>query len=197
MSKISWRPGTMVYPVPAALVSVGATPDEWNLLTVAWIGTVCSDPAMLSISVRQERHSFPLIEKTGEFTVNLTTVDMARSVDWCGVRSGAQYDKWKETGLVPIPGEKVKSPTVEQSPLSIECVVRSKTDLGTHTMFLAEVVNVRADDRYMDPETGRFMLEKANLLAYVHGHYYALGDMIGKFGFSVQKKKPETSKKKK
>lgn len=188
MSKISWRPGTMVYPVPAALVTVGSEHAEWNTLTVAWIGTICSDPAMLSISVRPERHSFPIMMRNMEFTVNLTTVDMARAVDWCGVRSGAQYDKWKETGLVPLPGEKVASPTIEQSPLSIECRIKQTIDLGTHTMIIADVVNVRADSRYMDPDTGRFMMEKANLLAYVHGHYYALGDIIGKFGFSVQRK---------
>lgn len=186
MGKLNWKAGTMVYPVPAALVSAGATPDEWNLLTVAWIGTICTNPAMLSISVRPERHTFPLIMRNMEFTVNLTTVGMAEATDWCGVRSGAEFNKWKETGLVPIPGVKVKSPTVEQSPLSIECRVKTSMDLGSHTMIIGEVLNVRADERFLDPESGRFMMEKANLLAYVHGHYYALGEMIGKFGFSVE-----------
>lgn len=176
----------MVYPVPAALVTCGATRDEWNVLTVAWLGTICSDPAMLSISVRKERHSFPIIIREMEFTVNLTTVGMAKAVDWCGVRSGAKYDKWKETGLTPLAGEKVKSPTVEESPLSIECRVKETMDLGSHTMFIAEVVNVRADDRFMDASTGRFELEKADLLAYSHGYYHSLGPVIGKFGFSVQ-----------
>ncbi len=176
----------MVYPVPAALVTCGATREEWNVLTVAWLGTICSDPAMLSISVRKERHSFPIIIREMEFTVNLTTVGMAKAVDWCGVRSGAKYDKWKETGLTPLAGEKVKSPTVEESPLSIECRVKETMDLGSHTMFIAEVVNVRADDRFMDASTGRFELEKANLLAYSHGYYHSLGPVIGKFGFSVQ-----------
>lgn len=156
------------------------------MLTVAWLGTICSDPAMLSISVRKERHSFPIIMREMEFTVNLTTVGMAKAVDWCGVRSGAKYDKWKETGLTPLAGEKVKSPTVEESPLSIECRVKETMDLGSHTMFIAEVVNVRADDRFMDASTGRFELEKANLLAYSHGYYHSLGPVIGKFGFSVQ-----------
>ncbi len=156
------------------------------MLTVAWLGTICSDPAMLSISVRKERHSFPIIIREMEFTVNLTTVGMAKAVDWCGVRSGAKYDKWKETGLTPLAGEKVKSPTVEESPLSIECRVKETMDLGSHTMFIAEVVNVRADDRFMDASTGRFELEKANLLAYSHGYYHSLGPVIGKFGFSVQ-----------
>lgn len=176
----------MVYPVPAALVTCGATREEWNVLTVAWLGTICSDPAMLSISVRKERHSFPIIMREMEFTVNLTTVGMAKAVDWCGVRSGAKYDKWKETGLTPLAGEKVKSPTVEESPLSIECRVKETMDLGSHTMFIAEVVNVRADDRFMDASTGRFELEKADLLAYSHGYYHSLGPVIGKFGFSVQ-----------
>lgn len=156
------------------------------MLTVAWLGTICSDPAMLSISVRKERHSFPIIIREMEFTVNLTTVGMAKAVDWCGVRSGAKYDKWKETGLTPLAGEKVKSPTVEESPLSIECRVKETMDLGSHTMFIAEVVNVRADDRFMDASTGRFELEKADLLAYSHGYYHSLGPVIGKFGFSVQ-----------
>ncbi len=176
----------MVYPVPAALVTCGATREEWNVLTVAWLGTICSDPAMLSISVRKERHSFPIIMREMEFTVNLTTVGMAKAVDWCGVRSGAKYDKWKETGLTPLAGEKVKSPTVEESPLSIECRVKETMDLGSHTMFIAEVVNVRADDRFMDASTGRFELEKADLLAYSHGYYHSLGPVVGKFGFSVQ-----------
>lgn len=187
MSKISWRPGTMVYPLPAALVTVGATPEEWNCLTVAWIGTICSDPAMLYISVRPERHSHAILMERMEFTVNLTTADMARATDWCGVRSGKDFDKWKETGLTPIPGEKVASPTIEQSPLSIECRVKSVTSLGSHDMFIAEVLNVRADSRYIDPVTGRFALEKSGLMAYCHGHYFELGEMIGKFGFSVQK----------
>lgn len=188
MAKTSWRPGTMIYPLPAVLVTCGATPADWNMITVAWTGTVCSDPAMCYISVRKERHSYQLLLNNMEFTINLTTKDMARATDWAGVRSGRDYDKWKETGLTPIPGEKVASPTIEQSPLSIECRVKSVTSLGTHDMFLAEVLNVRADDRFIDPETGRFSLEKSGIMAYCHGHYFELGNLIGKFGFSVQKK---------
>lgn len=187
--KVSWRPGTMIYPLPAVLVTVGEKPEEWNLLTVAWTGTICSDPAMCYVSIRKERFSYPILTRTGEFTINLTTESMARATDWCGVRSGADYDKWKETGLVPLPGEKVKSPTIEQSPLSIECRVKTSMDLGSHVMFIAEVLNVRADDRYIDPETGRFSLESSGLMAYSHGQYFKLGELIGKFGFSVQKKK--------
>ena len=188
MAKISWRPGTMIYPLPAVLVTAGADRDEWTMLTVAWTGTICSDPAMCYISVRPERNTYPIIEKNREFTINLTTEDMARATDWAGVRSGRDYDKWKETGLTPIPGEKVKSPTIMQSPLSIECKVKEILELGSHNMFVAEVVNVRADDRWLDKETGRFDLEKSGLMAFSHGGYFNLGPKIGKFGFSVQKR---------
>lgn len=177
----------MVYPAPAAIVTVGATPEEWNMLTIAWTGTLCTDPALLYISVRPSRHSYPLLLRTMEFTLNLTTKDMARATDWAGVRSGADYDKWKETGLTPLPGEKVSSPTIAESPLSIECRVREVLPLGTHDMFLAEVLNIRADSRWIDKTTGAFSLKEAGLMAYVHGAYYALGDFIGKFGFSVKK----------
>ena len=194
MAKVSWRPGTMIYPLPAVLVTAGDNPEEWTMLTVAWTGTVCSDPAMCYISVRKERNSFPILMRTMEFTINLTTADMARATDWAGVRSGRDYDKWKETGLTPIPGETVKSPTILESPLSIECRVKSVTDLGSHHFFLAEVINVRADESLIDPESGRFCLEKSGLMAYVHGHYYRLGEMIGKFGFSVNKVKSNTEK---
>lgn len=187
MSKESWRPGTMIYPLPAVIVTVGATPEEWNPITIAWTGTICSDPAMCYISVRKERFSYDILMRNMEFTINLTTASIARATDWIGVRSGRDYDKWKETGLTPIPGEKVASPTIEESPLSIECRVKSATDLGSHTMFIAEVLNVRADSKWMDPETGRFQLEKSGIMAYCHGHYFELGEMIGKFGFSVKK----------
>lgn len=188
MTKVSWRPGTMIYPLPAVLVTCGDSRDEWNMLTVAWTGTICSDPAMCYISVRPERFSYPIIKRTMEFTINLTTADMAKATDWAGVRSGKNYDKWKETGLTPIPGEMVKCPTIGESPLSIECRVKSVMNLGSHDMFIAEVVNVRADDRFIDPETGKFSLEKSGIMAYCHGFYYELGELLGKFGFSVQKK---------
>lgn len=188
MDKISWKPGTMVYPLPAVLVTCGDKRENWNMITVAWTGTICTDPAMLYISVRPERHSYPLIIENMEFTVNLTTVDMARATDWAGVRSGRDYDKWKETGLTPIEGEMVKSPTIAESPLSIECRVKEVLALGTHHMIMADVLNVRADARWLDPETGVFHLEKAGLLAYSHGKYFALGEYLGHFGFSVKKK---------
>lgn len=189
MAKVSWKPGTMIYPLPAVLVTCGAVPEEWNMLTVAWVGTICSDPAMCYISVRPERASFPLIEKNMEFTINLTTRDMAHATDWAGVRSGKDYNKWKETKLTPIAGEKVSSPTIDESPLSIECRVKSIQHLGSHAMFIADVLNVRADDKYIDSETGSFDLSKANPIAYSHGFYYELGDLIGRFGFSVKKNK--------
>lgn len=188
MAKVSWKPGTMIYPLPAVLVTCGADRNEWNMLTIAWTGTICTDPAMCYISVRPERASFPLIEKHMEFTINLTTSEMAHATDWVGVRSGKNFDKWIETGLTPINGEKVASPTIEQSPLSIECRVKRIEHLGSHAMIIADVVNVRADEKFIDPESGQFMLDKANLIAYSHGHYHELGNIIGKFGFSVQRK---------
>lgn len=187
MSKENWRPGTMIYPLPAVIVTVGSTPEEWNPITIAWTGTICSDPAMCYISIRPERHSYPILMKCMEFTINLTTADMARATDWIGVRSGSNFDKWKESGLTPIKGEKVASPTILESPLSIECRVKSVTHLGTHSMFIADVLNVRADTQWINPETGRFELEKSSIMAYCHGHYYSLGEILGKFGFSVKK----------
>ncbi len=188
MMREQWRPGTMLYPLPAVLVSCGSSVRDSNLLTVAWTGTVCSDPAMLYISVRPERHSYDMIRRTMEFTVNLTTAAMARATDRCGVTSGRDHNKWLENGLTAVPGIKVACPYVGQSPLSIECRVKSVISLGTHDMFLAEVVNVLADPQYIDQKTGAFDLAAAGLIAYSHGGYYQLGEKIGKFGFSVQKK---------
>lgn len=187
MAKISWKPGTMIYPLPAVLVTVGANSMEWNMITIAWTGTICTNPPMCYISVRPERYSFPLIEKYMEFTINLTTADMALATDWAGVRSGKDYDKWTKTGLTPIPGEKVASPTINESPLSIECRVKEIVNLGSHSMCIADVVNVRADEKWINPDTGKFELERANLLVYSHGLYHQIGDIIGKFGFSVKK----------
>lgn len=187
MAKISWRPGTMVYPVPAVIVTCGDSPANWNMLTVAWTGTICSDPAMCYISVRPERFSYPLLVKNMEFTINLTTASMAHATDWVGVRSGRDHNKWEKTGLTPIPGEKVASPTIVESPLSIECRIKEIMNLGSHAMMIADVVNVRADEAYLDPATGRFRLEESGLMAYSHGGYYELGQLIGTFGFSVKK----------
>ncbi|HBL74427.1 MAG: flavin reductase [Bacteroidetes bacterium GWF2_42_66] len=189
MAKINWKPGTMIYPLPAVLVSCGETPDEYNLLTIAWTGTICSDPAMCYISVRPSRHSYEIIKRTGEYVINLTTEEMARATDWCGCRSGAKFNKWKETGLTPAPASFVKAPIVQEAPISIECRVTKIIELGTHHMFISEVVNVIADDRYIDPETGAFSLKKADPICYSHGHYFKMGEPIGKFGWSVEKKK--------
>lgn len=178
----------MIYPVPAVLVTCGDSPDNWNMLTVAWTGTICTDPAMCYISVRPSRHSYELIKASMEFTINLTSADMAKATDWAGVKSGRDYNKWQETGLTPIKGERVSSPYIAESPLSIECRVRDILHLGSHDMFIAEVVNVLADDRFIDPDTGAFRLDHAGLMAYSHGKYYELGRYIGHFGWSVKKK---------
>lgn len=187
MSKVSWRPGTQIYPLPAVIVTCGDSPENWNMITIGWTGTICSDPAMCYISVRPERASYPLLVKNMEYTINLTTKEMAFATDWVGVKSGRDFNKWEKTGLTPLPGEKVNSPTILESPLSIECRVKEIMKLGTHDMFISEVLNVRADSSFID-ETGKFNLEKADLIAYVHGNYYCLGNWIGKFGFSVKKK---------
>ena len=193
--KESWKPGTLIYPLPAVLVSCGATPDEYNLLTVAWTGTVCTAPPMCYVSVRPERHSYGIIRRTGEFVINLTTRGLARAADWCGVRSGRDYDKFREMGLTPGKALKVAAPIVEESPVSIECRVRQVLELGTHDMFLAEVVAVQVDADYIDPATGRFCLERACPIVYSHGEYFALGEALGHFGWSVRKKpRPKTSK---
>lgn len=186
--KHSWRPGNQLYPAPAVLVSCGNA-DKSNLITVAWAGTICSDPAMLSISVRPERFSFDMIKANMQFTVNLTTASMVRATDICGVRSGRDCDKWALSGLHPVPGVAVECPAIEESPISIECTVKSIIELGTHHLFIAEVLNVLADDRYMDKETGKFELEKAGLIHYSHGAYFAQGEKLGTFGFSVKKTK--------
>lgn len=186
--KENWRPGTMIYPLPAVIVSCGKNIPESNLITVAWVGITCSDPAMCYISVRPERYSYNIIKESMEFTINLTTKGMASQTDWIGVRSGKDFNKWKETGLTPVPGVKVNCPSIDESPLSLECKVKTIIPLGTHDMFLAEIVNVRAERSLIDETTGKFQLEKANLLTYSHGQYHEVGDIIGHFGFSVRKK---------
>lgn len=185
--KQSWKPGTMIYPLPAVLVSCG-TMERSNIFTVAWTGTICTNPAMCYISVRPERYSYGLIKEQMEFTINLTTLNMAKATDWAGVRSGRDYDKWHETGLTPVKGVKVACPHIAESPLSIECRVREIVHLGSHDMFVAEVLDVLADEQFIDADTGAFMLDKADLLSYNHGAYYTLGETIGRFGWSVKKK---------
>ncbi len=181
-----WRPGNMLYPVPAVMVSVADGNGGSNIITVAWAGTVCSDPVMLSISVRPERYSYDIIRTSGEFVVNLTTRSLARAADYCGVRSGRDVDKWKETGLTPVSAFKVSAPLIGESPISLECQVRQVLELGSHHMFLAEVMAVDVDPAYLD-EKGTLHLERADLIAYCHGRYRALGEELGRFGYSVKK----------
>ncbi|MCM1077652.1 MAG: flavin reductase family protein [Bacteroides sp.] len=185
--KVSWKPGTMIYPLPAVLVSCGDM-DRSNIFTVAWVGTICTNPPMCYISVRPERYSYSLIKEKMEFTINLTTESMARATDWAGVRSGRDYDKWKETGLTPVKGDKVAAPCIAESPVCIECRVKEIMHLGSHDMFIADVVNVLAEDSLIDSDSGTFDLGKAGLINYSHGHYYGQGDEIGRFGWSVKKK---------
>ena len=187
--KQDWKPGTMIYPLPALLVSCGSTEEEYNIITVAWAGTICTNPAMCYISVRPERHSYPILKRNMEFVINLTTEELARVTDWCGVRSGKDYDKFAECGLTPVPSDKVAAPYIKEAPLSIECNVREVLHLGSHDMFIADVEGVLADNAYIDAETGAFDMEKAGLLVYSHGHYYKTGEPIGKFGWSVEKKR--------
>jgi flavin reductase (DIM6/NTAB) family NADH-FMN oxidoreductase RutF len=191
----------MVYPLPAALISCSDIDGKSNLLTVSWLGTICSDPPMVYISVRPERYSYDIIKQSGEFVINLTTADMAKATDWCGVKSGRNFDKFKESGLTPAPASIVKCPIVAESPISIECKVKEIKPLGSHDMFIADVVNIIADDRYIDPETGAFSLAASGIMAYSHGTYYSLGKRIGKFGWSIMKdktkKKPASGLRKK
>ena len=184
-----WKPGTMIYPLPTVLVSCGGDENEYNLFTASWVGTICTDPAMCYVSIRPERFSHGIIKRNGAFVLNLTTERMARAVDWCGVRSGADFDKWKESGLTPVPAPSVMAPYIKESPLCIECRVKEILPLGSHDMFMANVANVLADESFIDPDTNRFMLERAGLIAYSHGHYYSLGKELGRFGWSVMKKK--------
>lgn len=188
MAKINFKPGTMIYPLPAVMVSCGEISGEYNILTVSWTGTICSDPPMCYISVRPGRTSYPIIKRTGEFVINLTTEDLARATDWCGCRPGSKYNKWKEMNLTPQTSVKVKAPGIAESPVNIECVVKQVIPLGTHDMFIAEVVGVTAEEAFID-EKGALRLDSAKPLVYNHGHYFGLGQSIGKFGWSVEKKK--------
>jgi flavin reductase (DIM6/NTAB) family NADH-FMN oxidoreductase RutF len=185
--KLAWKPGNLLAPVPAVLMSCGGF-EGWkaNLITIAWTGSVCSDPVMLSISVRPERYSYEIIHKTKEFVVNLPSIEQAKAVDWCGMVSGRRFDKIEKTGLTPAPAIAVKSPIVLECPVNIECRVQKTLELGSHSLFLAEVVAVQVTAALVDPK-GRLRLDKAGLMAFAHGEYFALGRSIGRFGFSVRK----------
>jgi flavin reductase (DIM6/NTAB) family NADH-FMN oxidoreductase RutF len=187
--KVQWKPGTMVYPLPAVMVSCGSTPDDYNIITIAWTGTINTNPPMLYASIRPERHSYDIIKKTGEFVVNLTGEDLAYATDWCGVKSGRDFNKFKEMNLTPMAATQINCPMIAEAPINIECKVTQIIPLGSHDMFLAEVVNVHASAEFLDEKTGAFDMKKAKLIAYSHGNYYSLGKHLGRFGFSVKKKK--------
>ncbi|MCB6202813.1 flavin reductase family protein [Extibacter muris] len=188
MAKQIWKPGNMLYPLPAVMVSAAGKDGEANIITVAWTGTICSDPAMLYISVRPERYTYHMIKETGEFVVNLTTEKLARATDWCGVKSGRDVDKWKEMQLTKGKAEELAyAPVIKESPVNIECRVTEVNELGSHHMFIAEVAAVLADEKYMSG-TGKFELNRTGLLAYSHGEYMTLGRKLGRFGWSVKKK---------
>ncbi len=186
MAKKSWKPGNMLYPVPAVLVSCRDKEGNDNLLTIAWAGTICSDPAMVSISIRKSRHSYNMIKESGEFVINLTTRATTFATDYCGVKSGAKEDKWTTSKLTKGEAEVVNAPIVVESPVNIECKVKDILELGSHDMFIAEVVNVQVDEELLD-EKGAFHLDDADLVAYSHGEYFALGEKLGSFGYSVKK----------
>lgn len=188
MSKQVWKAGNVLYPLPAVMVSVANKAGETNILTIAWTGTICSDPAMVYISVRPSRYSYDMIQETGEFVINLTTESLLVATDYCGVKSGRQIDKWKEMSLTKGSASSLKyAPIIEESPVNIECKVTEVKALGTHDMFLAEVKAVQVSEEFMN-EKGKFELNNTGLLAYSHGEYLGLGDKLGTFGFSVRKK---------
>ncbi len=187
MSKQIWKPGNMLYPLPVVMVSVAGKNGEKNIITIAWTGTICSDPPMVSISVRPERYSYQMIKDTGEFVINLVNQELVYATDYCGVKSGREIDKFKEMKLTAVSGDVVKAPLIAESPVNIECKVTQILPLGSHDMFLAEVVAVHADEKYMD-ENNKFHLENAEPVVYSHGSYFGMGKQLGTFGYSVRKK---------
>ena len=186
--KRTLRGGNMLNPTPVVMVSCGATLDEYNIITVAWAGTVNSDPPMCSVSIRPTRHSYDIIKRSGCFVINLVNKELSDCADWCGVRSGEKYNKFVETGLTPVRATQVNAPMIEESPVNLECKVTQVLPLGTHDMFLAEVVAVHVNENLFSKKTDAIDLRRADLVTYSHGHYYTLGEIIGKFGFSVEKK---------
>lgn len=193
MAKQYWKPGNMLYPVPAVMVTCQRQGEKPNIITIAWTGTICSDPAMVSVSIQKKRYSYAIIRDTGEFVINLTTKKLAKATDYCGVRSGRDVDKFAETGLTPCGSQAVSCPGIAESPVNIECRVTEIKSLGSHDLFLAEVVNVGVEEALLD-ETGRLHLSRSGLLVYSHGSYYELGRQLGTFGYSVRKKTPGRGK---
>lgn len=195
MGKQFWKPGNMLYPVPSVMVSCKREEEKPNIITVAWASTSCSSPAMISISIRPERYSYQIIKETGEFVVNLVTEELVYAADYCGVKSGRDLDKFEQMKLTPLESKTVKAPGISESPVNIECKVVQIIPLGSHDLFIGEVTGVTVDDRYLD-ENGTFRLSDAGLAVYSHGEYYGLGKKIGKFGYSVAKKKKKAKNKK-
>lgn len=193
MAKVEWKAGTFIYPIPAVLVSCGDM-EKSNIMTVAWTGIINTNPAMCYISVRPERYSYHLIKQSGEFVINLTNEKLAYATDWCGVKTGAKVDKFKEMKLTKEMSNFVEAPSIKEAPVSIECKVDKVVELGSHHMFVADVLSINADEKYID-EKGAFDISKCNLIAYANGGYYELGNKIGKFGYSVQKKQVKKSSK--
>ena len=196
MGKQIWKPGNMLYPLPAVMVRVSDQNGKVNIITVAWAGPVCTNPPMVSISVRPERFSYAMIKETGEVVINLTNKKLAFATDYCGVKSGRDVDKFKEMHLTKEKAQKVQVPLIKESPVNIECRVRECKELGSHHMFLADVLAVHVDEAYME-EQGRFDLNAADLITYSHGEYFLLGEKLGKFGYSIQKKKPAKKRRRK
>ncbi|MBR6175720.1 MAG: flavin reductase family protein [Bacteroidales bacterium] len=190
--KRTLRGGNMLNPTPVVMVSCGSTLDEYNIITVAWAGTVNSDPPVCAVSIRPERHSYGIIKQSGAFVINLVDKRLTPYADWCGVRSGRKYNKFVETGLTPVRATMVNAPMIEESPVNLECKVTQVIPLGSHDLFLAEVVAVHVNEKLFSPKTDAIDLKRANLVAYSHGHYYTLGEIIGKFGFSVEKKRSQS-----
>lgn len=188
VAKINFKPGNMLYPLPVVMVSMQGRDGKKNIITIAWAGTVCTNPPMVSISIRPERYSYDIIRETGEFVINLTTRELAKATDYCGVRSGRDVDKFKDMHLTAMEGQEVKAPLIAESPVNIECKVVRVEELGSHHMFVAQVVAVTVDDAYMN-DRGGFELAKADPLVYSHGAYYLLDKKVGTFGYSVRKKK--------
>jgi flavin reductase (DIM6/NTAB) family NADH-FMN oxidoreductase RutF len=194
MKRCHWKAGNSLYPLPAVLVSVGDIKGIKNIITVAWAGTIASDPPMCSISVRPERYSNAIIRKHKSFVINLTSKKLAFATDWCGVKSGRDFDKFKEMKLTAIAAQKVSAPLIKESAVNIECVVKDILHYGTHDVFLAEIVAVNADPSYIDKKSGKFDFMKSNPICFLHGAYYEVGKYIGKFGYSVAKKKKKGKK---
>ena len=195
MGKQYWNAGNMLYPIPAVMISCGRKDEKPNIITVAWAGTICSNPAMVSISIRPERYSYDIIKETGEFVINLTTRKLLRACDYCGVKSGRNVDKFKEMKLTPYESRNIFAPGIEESPVNIECKVTEVRPLGSHDMFIAEVVGVSIDDSFLDKD-GKFHLNDTGLVTYSHGEYFTLGEKVGSFGYSVRKKDKKKNERK-